>query len=73
MSDYRVDSHKLIYHPGRVVDWVRGEKIYPILLEVGIAGACNHRCVFCAVSHMNHQPTYLDSEIFMEQLKKCMI
>lgn len=69
MADYRVDSHKLIYHPERVADWIKGNKVYPILLEVGIAGACNHRCVFCAVSHMDHKPTYVNADVLLNCLK----
>ena len=49
MEDYKVDSHKLIFHPERVADWVKGKTVYPINAEVGLAGACNHRCIFCAV------------------------
>lgn len=67
MSDYRVDSHKLIFHPRRVADWVEGKRVYPILLEVGISGACNHRCVFCCVRHMEHKPTYIATERLLDQ------
>ena len=42
MSDkYRIDSHKLIYHPKRVADWLKfhnqweeAKKIYPIYFEI---------------------------------------
>lgn len=66
MTDYRVDSHKLIFHPRRVADWLDGKQVYPILLEVGISGACNHRCVFCAASHMEHKPTYIDTGVLLD-------
>lgn len=69
MSDYRVDSHKLIFHPRRVADWMEGKTVYPILLEVGISGACNHRCVFCCVSHMEHKPTYISTDRLLNQFR----
>lgn len=69
MSDHRIDSHKLIFHPRRVADWLEGKTVYPIFLELGISGACNHRCVFCTVSHMKYEPTYIDAKVLLEQLR----
>jgi len=48
MENYGIDSHKLHFHPERVVRWLNGENIPPIYLEVGPAGRCSHRCVYCA-------------------------
>jgi len=59
---YRIDSHKLMYHIPRVNDWLNGKEIYPIYVEVGPAGACNHRCVFCALDFMGYQNRFLDTE-----------
>lgn len=50
----RMDSHKLIYHPEQVAKWLRGENIYPIEVEISPSGACNHRCVFCAVDYVGY-------------------
>ena len=57
----RMDSHKLIYHPQRVAQWMNNEEIYPIELEIGLTNACNHRCVFCAVDYTGYQPVMLDA------------
>ena len=74
MEDYRIDSHKLIFHPGRVEEWIQGKVVYPINAEVGLAGACNHRCIFCAVDYMGYQPKTLSKEIshdrFLEMKNK---
>lgn len=66
----RMDSHKLLYHPHRVVDWLDGKLIYPIEIEVGLSGACNHRCVFCAVDYMGYQPNFLSTNILISNLKE---
>ncbi len=63
MEDYRIDSHKLIFHPDRVSEWMQGAMVYPINAEVGLAGACNHRCTFCTVDYMGYQPKALTKEI----------
>ena len=59
MSDkIRMDSHKLIFHPERICAWLNGEKIYPIEVEIAPSGACNHRCVFCALDYIGYKPNY---------------
>lgn len=65
----RMDSHKLIYHPEIVAKWLRGEEIYPIEMEIGISGACNHRCVFCAVDYMEYKPHMLDADRLIHNLR----
>lgn len=66
--DVRMDSHKLIFHPDRVAHWLAGENIYPIEIEVGLSGACNHRCIFCAVDYMGYKPQILNSDSFIKSL-----
>lgn len=60
MEDYRIDSHKLMLHPIRVAEWMQGKMVYPINAEVGLAGACNHRCIFCTVDYMGYGLEPLD-------------
>lgn len=66
----RMDSHKLIYHPERVAQWMRGENIYPIEIEISPSGACNHRCIFCAVDYIGYQPDYLNREVILRSIRK---
>lgn len=68
MDNYRIDSHKLLYHVPRVNDWLKGKVIYPIYMEVSPSGSCNHRCTFCALDFMGYQKKYLKTEIFKERL-----
>lgn len=48
MADkYLMDSHKMLWHLDRVVDWLNGKKIAPIHIDVGLSKGCNIRCEYC--------------------------
>ena len=68
MDEFSIDGHKLMYHIPRVNDWLAGKPIYPLFVEISPAGACNHRCTFCAVDYIGYQTRYLDKEILMRCL-----
>jgi len=69
MSDeFRIDSHKLIFHPNRVAAWLAGDTIYPLYAEISPSGACNHRCTFCALDYMEYQPRFLKTGVLKERL-----
>ena len=63
MNDqFRIDSHKLEFHPHRVAqwldgkdDWEKAKHIYPIYIEVSPVGGCNHRCRMCAVDFIGYK------------------
>lgn len=67
-ENIRMDSHKLIYHPDVVARWMKGENIYPIEIEISPSGACNHRCVFCAVDYIGYQPDFLDKDVILRDI-----
>lgn len=75
MSDqYGIDSHKMIYHPHLTAevlraggDWEKGRHIYPIYVELSPIGACNHRCLFCAVDYVGYNPDRLDLAVMQER------
>lgn len=67
-GNIRMDSHKLIYHPDVVARWMQGENIYPIEIEISPSGACNHRCVFCAVDYIGYQPSFLDKDTILRDI-----
>ena len=70
MDKYRIDSHKLIYHIPRVYDWLKGENVYPVYMEVSPSGACNHRCLYCGLDFMGYKPNYLKADILKERLSE---
>lgn len=69
-ENIRMDSHKLIYHPKTVARWLNGEMIYPIEIEISPSGACNHRCIFCAVDYIGYQPAFLDRETILRDIRQ---
>lgn len=48
MTDkYLMDTHKLYWHLDRVNDWMKGKRIAPIHIDVGLSKGCNIRCHYC--------------------------
>ena len=63
-----VDSHKLIYHPERVAQWMNTGDCPPIYVEIGLTNRCNHRCIFCALDWMEKKPVFINADILKERL-----
>lgn len=69
MTDrFGIDSHKLMHHLPRVADWLAGRLVYPISMEISPSGACNHRCLFCAVDYLQYRPRFIDSALLRARL-----
>ena len=70
MENHRIDEHKLIYHPKRVVEWLDSGDCYPIYVEVSPSGKCNHRCIFCALNYMSYEAPFLEGSLLEQRLKE---
>ncbi|MBI5827170.1 MAG: radical SAM protein [Deltaproteobacteria bacterium] len=68
MDEFRIDSHKLMFHVGRVNDWLNGALVYPIYMEISPVGSCNHRCTYCALDYMEYRPRRLDKDLLNKRL-----
>lgn len=68
MDKYKIDGHKLNCHVRRVSDWLNGEIIYPIYMEISPSGTCNHRCIFCAQDFMEYKARFLEVEHLKQRL-----
>ena len=68
MDKYKIDSHKLTYHPDRVAEWMATGDAYPLYMEVSPAGGCNQRCTFCALDFMEYKKRFLDMSIYTTRL-----
>lgn len=67
-DNFRIDSHKLLFHPHRVARWLDGENIAPLYMEISPTGLCNHRCLFCAKDYIGYPPRVLDASLLFERL-----
>lgn len=76
VMDYKIDSHKLMYHPERVAQlraattWEEAKEVYPIYVEISPVGACNHRCSFCALDFIGYQNSMLDTDRLLKTMKE---
>lgn len=75
MDLYQIDSHKLMYHPDRIAqwqaagdDWEKAKSVYPLYVEIAPAGACNHRCTFCAVDYIGYKVRSLDKDLLIRRV-----
>lgn len=68
MDKYKINSQKLSLHPDRVAAWEKGEQIYPLYVEISPSGACNHRCIFCALDFMEYKSCFLETEKLKETI-----
>lgn len=69
-DDLRIDSHKLLFHPHEVSRWLQGEEIFPLYVEISPSGACNHRCIFCALDYLEYTPRFLDTALLCERISE---
>lgn len=47
LDSYRMDQHKLYWHLDRVNQWLHGDRIAPLHIDLGISSGCNMGCKYC--------------------------
>lgn len=70
MDKFRIDSHKLLFHPRRVAEFLEGRNIVPLYMEISPFGGCNHRCVFCGLDFMGYKPKRLETDLLCTRLSE---
>ncbi len=66
-----MDGNKILYHPDWVEKWRNDPfSCAPIYVEVTPAGACNHRCTFCAVDYIGYRTVYLDRDVLADRFNE---
>ena len=76
MTDrFHIDSHKLVYHPRWVANyldrhqqWPAAAEVVPLYVEMSPVGACNHRCTFCAVDYIGYQTRSIAEDVLCRTL-----
>lgn len=73
---FKIDSHKMAYHPERTArwleagdDWEKAKEIYPLYVEVSSCGACNHRCIFCALDYLDYKTGSINAENYLKAME----
>ncbi|MFC1679205.1 radical SAM protein [Elusimicrobiota bacterium] len=73
MADtYKIEGHKLYWHMDRVSDWLKGKRIAPIMIDMGINQTCNLACKFCYYSRReNRSIKQIPTEALLRLVADC--
>jgi len=58
---YDFEGHKLMYHQGRLNQFLETGDCFPLYLEISPVGSCNHRCLFCAYDFIGYPNRKLET------------
>ena len=64
--NYGIDTHKLMYHPDRVNQWLATGDTTPIYVEVSPTRRCNARCKFCAYGSVDRKESIDEEKKFYD-------
>ena len=74
MSDQRIFdfSQKLFCHPEQIVEYKRGNRPFPITMEVDLTNNCNHKCEWCydLDKHKQQESEFLDTDLIKKRLEE---
>lgn len=63
MSELFLDGSKLLHHLPVVEKWKKGERFFPIHVEISPTSGCNQRCNLCYVDYLGHKSGFLEESI----------
>lgn len=59
---------KLLWHTDRLVPWLKGEDVYPIMVEFDLTNRCQLRCNFCTFEYI-HDKSDIPRKVAVDCLK----
>lgn len=68
-KELNIDGHKLMYHVDTVANWLNGQNVAPIYIEIGPINSCNHRCAFCALDYLKSKGKIISKDALISNLK----
>lgn len=69
---FQLDGHKLIYHLDRVNEWIKGKRIAPIHIDMGLTKFCNMKCIYCiGVTQGMSKNTMIEREPLLRFIEDC--
>ena len=66
-------TKKIFFHPEKIVEYQKGNRPFPITIEVDLTNRCNHRCSFCNYAEhigIEADKPSLHTEIIKKTLKE---
>ncbi len=69
---FKLDGHKLLYHPDIVERYLRGERVAPITIDMGLTKFCNMGCIYCiGVTQGMAKDAMIAPEALMRFIEDC--
>jgi MoaA/NifB/PqqE/SkfB family radical SAM enzyme len=66
-----LDGTKIGWHRERVDQWMRGERIAPITIDMALTRACNYACHFCYAMLQENDRKQITRKVIFEFLEDC--
>ncbi len=71
-TDLILDGTKIGWHRDRVDQWLRGERIAPITIDMALTRACNYACHFCYAMLQENDRKQITKKVIYEFLEDCV-
>lgn len=72
MAELILDGSKILWHQDRLEQWVKGEMIVPITIDMALTQACQYNCVFCYANMQRNKPHNITFPIMKNFLDDCV-